>query len=397
MVLSADERDDLRSVVRNLLIHESPVERVRTVIDDAPGFDRALWDQMVELGWTSIHVPARFGGGGAGYAELAIVLHELGRSIVPAPFLASAVLATSACLLSDNDAIADEWLESLVDGGARGTAALAGTDGSYEPSRLMTRWEPVAGREASVRVEGAAGFVPDADVADFLVVAARDERANPAAVVVDTRTPGVHIERVRTVDPTRRLFTVSFTDVVVGEARLLAEPGIAAERFLDRLLAVGVIAAACDATGATEHVLERATQYATERTQFGKPIGTFQAVKHHCANMAIAVETSRAAVSAAARALDGDSADWPTSAAVTASYVGPACAEACALGLRVHGGIGFTWEHDSHLYLKRAKLDEVLFGTPSWHRRRLARTLVSQVGGPPDAESPNEASEGESS
>jgi alkylation response protein AidB-like acyl-CoA dehydrogenase len=241
----------------------------------------------------------------------------------------------------------------------------------------------MASREASVRVEGAAGFVLDADVADFLVVAARDARSNPAVVVVDTSAPGVRIERVRTVDPTRRLFTVSFTDVVVGETRMLAEPGIAAERFLVRLLAVGVIAAACDATGATEHVLERATQYATERTQFGKPIGAFQAVKHHCANMAIAVEASRAAVSAAARALDGDPADWPTGAAVTASYVGPACAEACALGLRVHGGIGFTWGHDSHLYLKRAKLDEVLFGTPSWHRRRLARTLVDASKGEP--------------
>ena len=391
MVLSADERDELRRVVRNLLLHESPADRVRAVIGQAPGFDRALWDQMVELGWASIHVPSRFGGGGAGYSELAVVLHELGRAIVPAPFLANAVLATSACLLSDNDAIADEWLESLVTGATRGSAALANADGSYDSSRLTTRWEPARG---SVRLRGAAGFVLDADLADLLVVAACDGGSNPAVVLVDAAAPGVRIERVRTVDATRRLFTVTFTDVVVDEERMLCEPGVAAELLLDRMLAVGVVAAACDATGATEHVLERTTQYAKERSQFGKPIGSFQAVKHHCANMAIAVEASRAAVSAAAGALDGDPAEWPTNAAVTSSYVGPACSEACALGLRVHGGIGFTWEHDSHLYLKRAKLDEVLFGTPSWHRRRLARTLVSRVVGSRDAESPSEASEG---
>ena len=186
----------------------------------------------------------------------------------------------------------------------------------------------------------------------------------------------MHVERVPTVDATRRLFTVSFADVVVGDDRMLCEPGAAAEVFLTRMLAVGTIAAACDATGAAEHVLERAAEYAKERNQFGKPIGTFQAVKHHCANMAIGVQASRAAVAAAAETLDDDPTEWPTSAAVTSSYVGPACSEVCALGLRVHGGIGFTWEHDSHLYLKRAKLDEVLFGTPSWHRRRLARTLV---------------------
>jgi alkylation response protein AidB-like acyl-CoA dehydrogenase len=363
-------------VVRELLLHQSAIERVRAVTEAPSGFDRALWEKMVELGWTSIHVPEQFGGGGAGYAELAVVLHELGRSLVPAPFLAHAVLATGACLLSDNDAITGEVLESLVAGATRGSAALAGTHGSYDPSRLTTRWES---RSGSLRVQGTAGFVLDADVADVLVVAARGDASSPAVVVVDTAAPGIRIDRVHTIDSTRRLFTVSFADVVVGEERLLCEPGVAADQVLDRLLAVGVITAACDATGVAEHVLERATRYANERHQFGKPIGTFQAVKHHCANMAIAVEASRAATAAAARALDGDPADWPTSAAVTSSYVGPACAEVCALGLRVHGGIGFTWEHDSHLYLKRAKLDEVLFGTPSWHRRRLARMLVSRV------------------
>jgi alkylation response protein AidB-like acyl-CoA dehydrogenase len=183
------------------------------------------------------------------------------------------------------------------------------------------------------------------------------------------------------VDQTRRLCTIAFDDVIVPEERMLSEPGAGAEAVLARVLAIGVIAAACDATGVAERALERAAEYAKDRVQFGKPIGTFQAVKHHCANMAIAVEASRAAVRAAADALDADASNISNTAAVISSYVGPACAEACALALRVHGGIGFTWEHDSHLYLKRAKLDEVLFGTPSWHRRRLARTVIAGADG----------------
>jgi len=373
MPLSADERDELQSSARGLLARDSSSDRVRAVVADAPGFDRDLWHQMVELGWTSIHVAEQFGGAGAGYGDLGVVLHELGRAIVPAPFLASAVLASSALTLADNDALATELLAALVAGESLAAVAFASADGSYQLSRLTTTWERAA---SSVRLHGSVGFVLDADVADVLVVAARDSDDVPALLAVERAAPGVRVERAATVDATRRLFSVSFDGVVVGNDRLLCEPGARTEELLGQVLAVGMIAAACDAAGVTEQALERAADYAKERVQFGKPIGSFQAVKHHCANAAIAVEASRAATRAAADALDGDPGDWSTTAAVTASYVGPACSEACALALRVHGGIGFTWEHDSHLYLKRAKLDEVLFGTPSWHRRRLADAVI---------------------
>ena len=211
------------------------------------------------------------------------------------------------------------------------------------------------------------------------MVAARHEDGTCATVLVDSSTPGVNVERVPTVDETRRLFTVTFDRVTVPAARLMCEPGADAERLLDQVLALGVVAAAGDATGAAERALEVTATYAKERMQFGKPIGSFQAVKHHCANMAMAVEASRAATRAAAEALDGDPTEWSTAAAITASHVGPACSEVCALELRVHGGIGFTWEHDTHMHLKRVKLDEVLFGTPSWHRRRLADAVFPSV------------------
>jgi len=182
-------------------------------------------------------------------------------------------------------------------------------------------------------------------------------------------------------DVTQRTATITFDGVELAEDRLLAEPGARSAELLDQILAIGAVAAGTDASGAAEKVLESAVEYAGERQQFGKPIGSFQAVKHHCANMAMAVETCRAAARAGAEVLDGDPAGWSTAGGICASHIGPRATEVCGIGLRVHGGIGFTWEHDSHLYLKRVKLDELLFGTPSWHRRRLARTVMGPVGG----------------
>jgi len=377
MALSTEEREELRSTARGLLARESSSERVRAAVGEAQGFDRALWDQMVELGWTTVHIAEGHGGAGCGYVDLAVILHELGRAITPSPFLASAVLATGALGLADNDALAGPLLASLAAGESLGAVALASRDGSYDSDRLSTSWATHGGD--SVRLQGASGFVLDADLAAVLVVAARDQHGAIAMLAVDAGTPGVHIERTATVDETRRLFAVTFDDVAVNGDRMLTTPGVPAGVLFQRVLAIGVIAAACDATGTADRALELAAEYAKERMQFGKPIGSFQAVKHHCANMAIAVEASRAATRGAAESLDGDPERWSVTASITSSYVGPACSETCALGLRVHGGIGFTWEQDSHLYLKRAKLDEVLFGTPSWHRRRLANAVFPSL------------------
>jgi alkylation response protein AidB-like acyl-CoA dehydrogenase len=378
VTLSTDERDELRLTARRFLDQKSSPELVRTALATPDGYDTALWEQMVALGWTAIHLDEEVGGAGCGYADLAVVLHELGRAITPSPFLASAVLASGALSLADNRPLASELLAALASGDGCGAVAIAGADGSYELDRLTTAWRSDG---PQVRLDGAAGFVADADVASILVVAARSASGELAAVAVEPATSAVRIERIPTVDETQRLFTVSFDDIAVSEDRLLCEPGPAAEELVQRVLALGVIAAACDATGVAERALERTVDYAKERMQFGKPIGSFQAVKHHCANMAMAVEASRAATRGAAEALDGDPAEWATTAAITSSYVGPACSRATALALLVHGGIGFTWEHESHLYLKRTKLDEVLFGTPSWHRRRLADAVFPALVG----------------
>ena len=376
MTLSTAERDELHSTARALLGRSSSSEQVRRAVATDAGYDPDLWAQMVELGWTTIHVPEHLGGAGCGYADLAVVVHELGRSLTPSPFLASAVLATGALVEAQPSEAANEALAGIVAGTSIGSVAFASVEGSYEVSELGVTW---ALDGATVQLDGEAGFVLDADVADVLVVAGRATDGTTAVVLVGSKTAGLRVESTPTVDLTRRLFRVSFDRVQLGADRLLAEPGAPSAALLDRVLALGVVAAAGDAVGAAEQALESTAAYARERTQFGKPIGTFQAVKHHCANMAVSVESSRAATRAAAAELDADRSGWRTTAGITASYVGPACSDACALAMRVHGGIGFTWEHDTHLQMKRVKLDQTLFGSPSWHRRRLADAVFPDL------------------
>jgi alkylation response protein AidB-like acyl-CoA dehydrogenase len=218
--------------------------------------------------------------------------------------------------------------------------------------------------------------VPDGHVADAVVVTATNDRAETVCALVRTSSPGVRVTVEPTVDQTRRLCRVELDRVEVADADLLGPPGTLTS-LPRRLTSVGAIAACADAVGAAERILEVTVQYAKERRQFGRPIGSFQAVKHHCANMLILVEGSRAAVAHATSALDDPTGDADEAAAVAKSYAGPGCALACQLAVQVHGGIGFTWEHDAHLHLKRAKLDEALFGSASWHRRYLAGRVLA--------------------
>ncbi len=376
MGLSVDQREELRNTARTMLAGRCSSEQVRAVSESGDGFDAELWAQIVDLGWTAIHMEERYGGAGCGYRDLVVILHELGRAMGPTPFLASAVLATGALVAADDEALRSSHLAALASGGSIGSVCLAAADGSYDKADLNVRWFAERG---GIVLRGVSGFVLDADLADFLVVAARGTDGDPAAVLADTTDPGLRCERIPTVDKTRRLFSVTFDEVLMPPSHLLCPPGPAAAALLDRVLALGVIAAAADATGVAERALEATAAYSQERLQFGKPIGSFQAVKHHCANMAVNVEASRAATTAAATELDDDPAGWTTTAGITASYVGPACSEVCALAMRVHGGIGFTWEHDTHRQMKRVKLDEVLFGRPSWHRRRLADVVFPTI------------------
>jgi alkylation response protein AidB-like acyl-CoA dehydrogenase len=372
MALTDDERDELRATARAFLAAEVGMARVRALLDDPEGFDRSVWASMAELGWLAVHLPEEHGGMGATYTDLAVLLHEMGRAITPGPFLASAVLAAEALLGADNADLRAELLPAVAGGERIVTVANLAINGSPAADTLDVTWRS----EGGVRLSGTARFVPHAHVADAIVVAARDAVGAVALGVVEPGAPGVRIVPEATVDQTRRLARVELDDVAVADARLLGAPG-AMNALHERAVDVGAIAIGLDALGAAEHMLDVSSQYAKQRQQFGRPIGSFQAVKHHCANMLIAVEASRAATSFATDVLDDTGADVGEAASVVKSYGGPACADACQLAVQVHGGIGFTWEHDAHLYLKRTKLDEALYGSTGWHRRRLARHLLA--------------------
>jgi alkylation response protein AidB-like acyl-CoA dehydrogenase len=369
--LSDDERSELRETARRLLLDRSSSSQVRQLLDDAIGYDQALWSSIADLGWPAIHIPDEYGGTGASYADLAVILHELGRQLTPSPMLASAVVGAAALVSAPNEVLATELLPGVASGATVLAPALSNIGGSYEPARLSVRW---SNRYGSVVLDGTARFVPDAHVAAHIVVAATNDDGAVTLVVVDRTAEGIAVTVEPAFDQTRRLATVTFEGVGVDRDRLLADPGTSAALY-EHLVSVGAIASVCDAVGAAEHVLEISNAYAKQRFQFGRPIGSFQAVKHHLANMLIDVEASRAAATFAVDALDRGG-DVRHAAAVAKSFAGPACSRVAGLAIQVHGGIGFTWEHDAHLFLKRTRLDEALFGTAKWHRQHLATMLI---------------------
>jgi alkylation response protein AidB-like acyl-CoA dehydrogenase len=370
--LTEQERDEFAETARRLLTEGSSSERVRAAMETPHGHDRALWNQIAELGWLSIHIPEDRGGMGGSFSDTAIMLHEAGRQLMMGPLLGSAVLASAALLWGENESLADQHLPAMTSGERVLTVALANPDGSYQSNRLGPRWTR---RHDGLHLSGTAAFVLDAGIADGFIVLATDETGSVTAVLIDADDPGVRVEMTPTMDLTRRVGMVTL-DVVVDESRLLVEAGRAGD-LCDRLVALGVIGSGLDTVGAAEQMMERSAAYAREREQFGRPIGSFQAIKHHCANMLVSVEASRAIALYAAELFDAPTPDLIEAAGAVASFARPACAEVCRVAVLVHGGIGFTWEHDAHMFLKRSKLNEALFGRASWHRRRLADRVLA--------------------
>lgn len=356
----------LRETARDVLGRESDSDRVRELIDDPTGHDPALWKTMADLGWLGLAVPESDGGSGAGFAELAVVIEELGRFVTPSPFLGSAVLATSAFLGASDTDLARTWLPRLCDGSAVGTVALSGHDGRVGVDLLEMRL-------TGGTITGTAGYVVDAAAADVLVVAAAGD-SGPVLVAVEADRDGVTVTPKATVDGTRRIATVTLTDVAVGNDDALVS-GSGARDAYERLVDLASVAIALDAAGGARHALEQTVAYAGEREQFGRKIGSFQAVKHHCANMLIAVEGASAAAQRAVDAVEGDPASLPEAASSAASHAVESYVFVAGDSVQVHGGVGFTWEFDCHLFLKRAFLSRSMFGDTRFHRERLAALL----------------------
>ena len=365
---SPEELEDLRSSVRALLSDKSDQDAVRAAIESKAGYDTALWAQLAEqIGAPALALPEQYGGAGYGYVELGVVLRELGRALVPAPFFSSVVLAGSAIVASEDAAAQERWLPGIAAGSTLAGLALLEADGRWRSTDFATRATERADHWA---LSGTKTLVLDAVACGLLVVAA-DTPHGAGLFLVEAGATGLDVADLKTLDLTRRVGRVSFSDTPAVRLGAGRDATAVLEQVLDRAMA----ALAAEQVGAARACLDLSVAYANDRIQFGRPIGSFQAVKHTCADMLTRLEVAEAAAIEAARAVDGRPDAAPVGEATAVAHA--VCSEAfmfiAAQTIQVHGGIGFTWEHPAHLYFRRAKSSQLLFGGPSVYYERLLR------------------------
>jgi alkylation response protein AidB-like acyl-CoA dehydrogenase len=359
------DRQALRESLRAFFAKYSPESEVRRTMATDLGYDPRLWRQLTdELGLPGFGLPEQYGGGGFGAAELQVVLAELGRALVGAPYLASAVLAANVLLAADDAAATDDLLPAIAAGERIATLAATGASGRHDADDV---WDCVAEPSGpGYRVSGRRQFVLDALAADLFIVTATSP-AGPALLAVDADADGVTRGGLPTLDETRKLGWVEFA----GAPARLIEPAGGAVDVLRRALVPAAVALAAEHVGAAQRTLELAVEYAKVRQQFGRVIGSFQAIKQKCAEMLLAVEAATSTVVAAAEAIDAGAADQEALAHLALSVASEAFLFVATENIEVHGGIGFTWESAAHLYYKRAVAGTVLFGSPAMHRAQL--------------------------
>lgn len=360
------EQVELGRMMRSFLEAASPEATVRRLMETERGFDPAVWTKMGgELGLQQLAIPEEYGGAGYTFVELGVVLEEMGRALLCAPFLSTVVMAANTLLLSGDDQAKKELLPALASGEKTGTLAYTEADGRWDASGIVT----AATRTADGwKISGEKVFVLDGHTADLLLVIARTDRGL-SIFAVDDSAPGLLRVPMQTMDLTRKQARIKFTDV---PARLIGVEGEAVI-VLPAVLDLAAVALAVEAVGGAQQCLDMAVEYAKVREQFGRPIGSFQAIKHKCADLLLDVESARSAAYYAMWAAAGNSPELPVAAAMAKAYCAEAYAHAAAENIQIHGGIGFTWEHPAHLYFRRAKSTELLFGDPAYHRELLVQ------------------------
>ena len=376
--LTADQ-EDLRDGVRAVLRAECPPARVRELVEarvaGKDGADDALWAQMVELGWPALPVPEAAGGLGLGAVELAVVVEELGRALSPGPLLPTVAQFVPALRELGSPEQWTHFLGPVATDGAAGTLAIAESTGSFDPAAVGAIAAPAPGGRFAIA--GRKHFVMEAAAAREIVVVARAPGttgdAGIGAFVVPTAS--VEVEPLRALDPSRTLATVTLDGAEVGPERMLGEPGPATAARLRRVVEEATVALAQEAVGTAQTVFDIALEYAKQREQFGVPIGSFQAIKHKFADMLILLERARALGYFAALTIAEDDERRTVSASMAKAAAGDAAARIAKEGIQILGGIGYTWEHDMHLYVRRLQSSAVLFGTAAAHRAVVADSI----------------------
>ncbi len=365
-----DEQQAIKSTAHDFLAARYKSERIRELADSDSGFEQSDWDEMAELGWTGLALPEEWGGQGLGIVDLAVLFEEMGYALAPSPLLSNTVAGLALSLCGSDDQ-RERFLRPLAEGKLRGTPALwdAGSGATIGSFTMEARPDG-----DGIVLDGEKVLVMDAAAADFFLVATADGRRH----IVERGAAGVSIAPATAIDPTRRLYSVRFDGVKVASGDSLPAAG---EEYYPVFFRI-CVALAAESTGIAQRTMEMAVSYAKDRQQFGRPIGSYQAVSHRCAQMLLETENARSAVYGAAWAADAEPESLPRAASMAKAYASDAGWRVPDASIQVHGGIGFTWEHDLHFFLKRGRANAAMFGDAKWHRERVADAVLAAAAEP---------------
>ena len=365
------EQEEFRSILRRFFEDKSPATAVRRLMETETGWDRSAWlDLNQQLGLTAIHIPEAYGGQGFSFVELGIVLEEMGRALLCAPYFASTVLAATAIVNAGTEAQKRELLPSIADGSCIATLAFTEPKGRWDASGVEMTATASGGR---FRLDGVKSFVLDGHTSDLIVVLARRPGSSGneglSFFTIAGNARGLMRRPLQVLDPTRKQALLEFYSV---EAELLGEEGAGALPFA-KTMAQAAACLANEMVGGAERLRQSALDYAMLRVQFGRAIASFQSMKHKQADMLVDVELAKSAAYAAASAAAEDDPDLPAIASLAKAAASEAYMQTAISTIQIHGGIGFTWDNDTHLWFKRAKSSEVFLGDPAWHRELMMR------------------------
>ena len=364
----SEEQEELRRTVRSFLEQKSPETEVRRLMETDEGYDPAVWKQMGEqLGLQGLAIPEEFGGSGYSYIELIVILEEMGRRLLCAPYFSTVVLAANTLIHSGDDAAKKEWLPGIASGETIATLAFTEDSGRWDEAGITAT---AAKSGDGWTINGTKSYVIDGHVADLILVAARSDKG-VSIFAVPADASGLTRTVLTTMDQTRKQARIELSNT---PGTLIGTEG-QGWSVIDRVLDLAAVALSAEQVGGAQFVLEMAVQYAKDRIQFGRPIGSFQAIKHKCADMLLEVESAKSAAYYAGWCAAELNDELPSVAALAKAYCSEAYFHASADNIQIHGGIGFTWEHPAHLYFKRAKSSELLFGDPAYWRELLAQRI----------------------
>ena len=351
-----ESQEFLKESARKFFAGECPMAEVRRLMETDTAYDPKLWAKLVEQGYTGIIFPEEFGGVGLGTLELIVLMEEAGRALLPGPFFSTVALAGSTLLGVASADQKKKYLTAICRGEARATVAIPEAGGSWDPADVQMA-------AINGKLSGKKLFVPDAAIADWIIVVARN-----GVFLVESKASGVRVKPMLGLGLTRKIYSVQLENTPAEKL---------GETFgLSGVLDIATAALAAEMVGGMQRTLDLTVEYAKTRKQFGKPIGMFQAVQHQCADMYLETESSRSAAYYAAWALEENTGDAASAASIAKIYASDAGRTVGNRGIQVHGGMGFTWENDIHLYYRRAKASETMLGDATFHRERLARLVI---------------------